>query len=731
MSDTVLASPGLAPEAIDSPFWYRVADIVPRLRPTVRVRHRGATPPMRHVLADTLTGRHHLVDEASWAFVGRFDGRRTIGEIWQWLCDHVAEPPTQHEVLEWLAMLDNAGLLQCEKLPDLNALLRGQVKAERRRRQASLNPLSWRVPLGDPTRWLTRLGGLAALVWHPVTLGLALLLVLAGVAQVALEGPALQAALRQRLASPAFLALSWGVYPVIKAVHEFGHALALRRFGAEVRHVGVGFLYLLPAPYVDASAASGLAARHERVLISAAGVITELVLAACGVLVWAAVEPGVVRDVALAVALVGGVSTLLANANPLVRMDGYHVLTDLIDCPNLAARSRRWWLDLLRLVLAHRGEAPGWPTGTVAQRIAVVTWAPLAWVFGAVVALSACLWLARTSALVALTVGLIALWLQAGRPVLAGLGWLLRAPELAGRRLRAGVMSVAGLGGALALLLGVPLPHATTAQALAWMPEEALVRAPVDGFVVALHVPTQRDVARGTPLLQLANEVLPVELAGLRARRLALEVAAGQAQVRDPAAAQRAEAQIRALARQEAQVAARLAELAVASARAGRVSWVDPETLVGRYVRRGDVLGHVLADDRLVARTVVPGEDTADLLTGVRAVEVRLLDTGAVHAGRWDGVVPETGLALPSAALGLSAGGAIETDPADSEGLRTLAPVAVIDVQVPDRVANRLGARLLVRFDHGARPLGERLLRRWQQLVLRHFGEATDVPGGR
>ena len=100
MSDTVLASPGLAPEAIDSPFWYRVADIVPRLRPTVRVRHRGATPPMRHVLADTLTGRHHLVDEASWAFVGRFDGRRTIGEIWQWLCDHVAEPPTQHEVLE-------------------------------------------------------------------------------------------------------------------------------------------------------------------------------------------------------------------------------------------------------------------------------------------------------------------------------------------------------------------------------------------------------------------------------------------------------------------------------------------------------------------------------------------------------------------------------------------------------------------------------------------------------
>jgi putative peptide zinc metalloprotease protein len=172
--------------------------------------------------------------------------------------------------------------------------------------------------------------------------------------------------------------------------------------------------------------------------------------------------------------------------------------------------------------------------------------------------------------------------------------------------------------------------------------------------------------------------------------------------------------------------------MALRSPRAGRVSWIEPQTLLGRYVQRGELLGYVLADDRLVARTVVRDEDIAWLLSGVRSVSVmRPEEAGQAHAGRWDGVVPETGSVLPAAALGVQVGGRIETDPTDADGLRTLQPVAVIDVQVPDLAVQRLGSRLLVRFDHGAQPLGARLLRRLQQLTLRHLGEATDVPGGR
>jgi putative peptide zinc metalloprotease protein len=721
----------LDPVPLDSPLWYRVANIVPRLRPTVRVRHRGSEGVTRHVLADLLTGRHHLLDEAAWSFVGRFDGRRTIGDIWTWLSTHRPQPPTQHEVLEWLANLDTAGLLQSDRLPDLQALMRGEEQVDRRRRRASLNPLSWRVPLGDPTRWLARFDPLAHALSHPLVLLLAVALVGVGLMQVALQWPALQADARERLGSPAFLALSWVVYPVIKALHELGHALAVRHCGAEVHHVGIGFLYLVPAPYVDASAATGLSRRRERILISAAGVLVESVLAAAGVLVWSAVQPGMVRDLALSVALVGGVSTLLANANPLVRMDGYHVLTDALDLPNLAQRSRRWWIDQLQRRLGGLTTPSVLPAGSGLQRGVTLAYAPSAWLFGVVVAVSACLWLAQTAAMLALMAGAIALWLQIGQPLLASLRWLARSPSLRGRRLRTALLGLWTVALLLAGLLLVPIPQATVAQAQAWMPEEALVRAPADGFVTAVDAPGDSPVQPASPLLTLHNDDQPVELAKLRALRLELEVQVNRLQVLDAAAAQRAEAEAAALQAREAELALRIEQMALRSTRAGRVSWIEPQTLLGRYVRRGELLGYVLADDRLVARTVVPDEDIAWLLSGVRAVSVvRPEEAGLVHAGRWDGVVPETGSVLPAAALGVQVGGRIETDPADTDGLRTLQPVAVIDVQVPDLPVQRLGSRLLVRFDHGAQPLGARLLRRLQQLTLRHLGEATDVPGG-
>lgn len=731
---STLAAAGevLDPVPLDSPLWYRVADIVPRLRPTVRVRHRGSERGSRHVLADLLTGRHHLLDEAAWSFVGRFDGRRTIGEIWTWLSTHRSQPPTQHEVLEWLAHLDAAGLLQSDRLPDLLALMRGEEQVDRRRRRASLNPLSWRVPLGDPTRWLTRLDPLARVLLHPLALLLALAVVGIGLMQLALDWPALQADVRLRLGSPAFLALSWGVYPLIKALHELGHALAVRRFGAEVHHVGIGFLYLVPAPYVDASAATGLSRRRERILISAAGVLVESVLAAAGVLVWSMVEPGGVRDLALSVALVGGVSTVLANANPLVRMDGYHVLTDALDLPNLAQRSRRWWLDQLQRRLGGLATPSALPEGSWLQRGVTLVYAPSAWLFGVLVAASACLWLAQTAAMLALMAGAIALWMQVGQPLLASLRWLVLAPSLQGRRLRTAAIGLASVAALLAGVLLVPIPQATIAQAQAWMPEEALVRAPADGFVTDVEAPEDSVMSVSAPLLTLHNDDQPVELARVHARRLELEVQVNRLQVHDAAAAQRAEAEAVTLQAREAELARRIEQMSVRSTRAGRVSWIEPQTLAGRFVQRGELLGYVLADDRLVARTVVPDAEVAWLLSGVRAVSVmRPEEAGRSYAGRWNGLVPETGSVLPAAALGVPAGGRIETDPADAEGVHTLQPVAVIDVQVPELAVQRLGSRLLVRFDHGAQPLGARLLRRLQQLTLRHLGDATDVPGGR
>ena len=120
--------------------------------------------------------------------------------------------------------------------------------------------------------------------------------------------------------------------------------MAVRRWGGEVHEVGIGLLFLIPAPYVDASAASRLQRahaargrrrrRHDR---------RTRVWRRSAWSLWLLTQPGLVHDIAFVVMLIGSVSTLLFNGNPLLRFDAYHVMCDLFDLPNLAARSGAWW----------------------------------------------------------------------------------------------------------------------------------------------------------------------------------------------------------------------------------------------------------------------------------------------------------------------------------------------------------------------------------------------------
>ena len=116
-------------------------------------------------------------------------------------------------------------------------------------------------------------------------------------------------------------------YLVLKALHELGHGYAVKAFGGAVHELGVMFLVFAPMPYVDASAASEFRSKWRRALVGAAGMIVEVFCAALALYVWLAVEEGFVHALAYNVMLIAGVSTVVFNGNPLLRYDGYYILT--------------------------------------------------------------------------------------------------------------------------------------------------------------------------------------------------------------------------------------------------------------------------------------------------------------------------------------------------------------------------------------------------------------------
>jgi len=242
-----------------------VSDLRPRLRGGVRVqrqRYRGET---WYLLADEASGKQHRINAAAYEFIGRFDGRASVNELWSLLLERFGEAaPDQDEIVRTLQRLAEAELVQLQGA-DIAGLFRRSAERARRRRPL-VNPLAFSLPLFDPSALLARIEPYALRIFHPaVGIAFAALVVAAAFA-AALNWDALRSHAATYLASGYYLALIWASYPVVKLLHELAHALAVRRWGGQVHEFGVTFLFFTPAPYMDASAA--VAFRAPRVWVA-------------------------------------------------------------------------------------------------------------------------------------------------------------------------------------------------------------------------------------------------------------------------------------------------------------------------------------------------------------------------------------------------------------------------------------------------------------------------------
>jgi multidrug efflux pump subunit AcrA (membrane-fusion protein) len=142
----------------------------------------------------------------------------------------------------------------------------------------------------------------------------------------------------------------WGALAVVKVIHEFGHGISCKRFGGEVHEMGALFLCLSPALYCNVSDAWTLPNKWHRIIISGAGIYVELIIATIATFVWwnttNSGQP-FINNLSLSLMVVCSVSTVVFNANPLMRYDGYYVLADWLEIPNLREKSNRFLSNLV------------------------------------------------------------------------------------------------------------------------------------------------------------------------------------------------------------------------------------------------------------------------------------------------------------------------------------------------------------------------------------------------
>lgn len=707
-----------------SPSWHSVAQLRPRLMPYATVQRVVFRGKPWYVVQDQTGGRVYRLSTAAYAFIAGMDGRQTVQALWERAnTSESRDACTQPEVVDLLVQLHAADLLQTDVAPDsAEALDRHKRKRTETIRQWLLNPMSIKLPLLNPDRFLTRLSPFVSWCFGPVGALLWLAVMLPAVVLAAQHWGELTHNLSDRVLSSSNLLVMLAVYPVVKLLHELGHGFAVKRWGGAVRELGVMFLIFAPVPYVEASASAAFPSKYRRALVAAAGMLVELFLAALALYVWLAAESGVVRAVAYNVMVIGGVSTLLVNGNPLLRYDGYYILADLIEMPNLAQRGSAWWTWLLDRYAFGSADAVK-PDETPAEQRWLFFYTPLAWIYRTSVTLSVIFLVAGKYFIVGV---LMACWSAFGLfvgPIRKGLKHLRTAGALHRVRARAYRRTAIAVGLLLAVLLFVPVPLHTRAEGVVWLPDRSMLHAQENGFFHAWMAEPEQAVHRDQPLYLLDNPSLQAELAVDQAKLDEAQARYDADAFVDPTKAQVSGRQL-----QEAREVLERAELRAArlighAGGDGHLIAATPQDMPGHYYKKGELLGYVLTPRDLMVRVVVQQDDIDLVHQRLHGVQLRLSDSpGEAHDSSMVRSFPGAVDELPTAALGLNGGGVIPTNPNDSNGLKTLQRVFIVDIALPAGMVPPFGERVHVRFDHGSESLARQGLRRLRQVFLGHFG---------
>lgn len=700
--------------ALRHPDWYMIAGHCFRRRAGVRVSGQRLRGEDFIVLWDALGGQTLQLSARAAALWRRFDGRTPVDDLWRAFAHDPATAPSQREVMDWVLQLVSAGLILSDHR--LDPVLFGDKVGRKRDQMLELrasNPLAIRVPVLDPDRFLR--WSYPAVKWLFTPLGAALIaaVILSGILAAALNWSALIGSADNQLLSQSGVLLLFLSYPVMKAVHEMGHGWVTRHFGGEVREAGLMFLLFVPVPYVDASSVTALPSKYQRMLVGAAGIIAEMTIASVALLIWLQIEPGVERAVLYSFIVMGSVSTLLFNGNPLLRFDAYYVLSDWLEIPNLAQRGSRILGDLVL-------------TRWLGLRPQTMTPAPEAWAAGIYAVLSLLYRLSLISVIVLAisklfyVLGIVlAFWAVIGTVLwpLARLSW--RGGRMALMQNR-GKRVLARLGVSVVLVIGlagfVPLPFAAGGAGQIVPAPGSGLRAGAAGEIVPGAIADGSPVTGGQLLARLANPGQDarlakgtIQIADLRERLQRGGLSVGERHDLEAA-----------LTHMEAELAEARARAAAREIRApfdGLVSWRGGLPPVpGVYLARGDVLGHVIAASGIAVELAFPAAYAGRMPATGAQVEMLLPDGRRVTRPIARFQVLDTGSEVPEA-LRVPNGGTVPVQSADRS--RALAPVMIAWVAPEGDLGTALGMRVEARIELAPEPLFAQALFHLRRLFLR------------
>ena len=637
-----------------------------KLKDSLRFTMRQSGNGIAYLVEDEVTGRFFRVGLPQYTFLTMLDGRRTVSTALMktatLLREHAIDESESANLCKWAI---ESGLVESETG---NSAARRHEQYENMQKQkmvSYLNPMMMRIPLFNPDQYVTTIGRFVNFMVSPVGALIWIFATTYGFLKLAMNWDQF---ILNRVQSFGAMDFVWlGVtWVILKFIHELAHSLVCKKFGGRVHSCGILFLLMIPMPYVDVTSSWRFDNKWKRILTAAAGMLAEVFLAAIACYVWATSPPGPLQYHAGNVIISATLHTLLFNINPLMRFDGYCMLCDWLEIPNLSLHGRAWLKSKFNYLYFGRKAEPLKETGFHGLAVRIYGVLAMLWFFSIAIGLS----LAASSMIegFGLVVAMIGIVMWAGIPLYRLIKFLIMGTDTV-RPNRLWFSAAMGITVLLlaAFLFLCPSPSVISAPVVIDYEPLSIVRAEAQGFANEIYVVDGQMVEEGDILVTLTNPELQQELSSLnidikiselRTNTLINEGQISQVQLEK-------ESYISMLERR-AELVDQLDSLIVRSPQAGQVIARDLTSMNGRHFVPGDELLSVAQPGELQAIGLTKQTDIEWVAENPDA-KIELLIWGrherALLQGEISHINPRARDDLPHEAFAASVGGPLAVVP--------------------------------------------------------------------
>lgn len=544
-----------------------------RRRPDLSARRHRYQGKSHWVVKEPVGLNYFRFQEQEYAILQMLDGTLSLDQIKaEFEREFPPEKITVEELQHFIGTLHRSGLLVTDSPGQGMELKKRRDERKRKERFAALtNILAIRFKGIDPDRFLEATLPYVRWMFSPVMFALAALLGLSALTLVAVEFDEFRAKLPtfHDFFTPAnafWLAIAMGV---TKILHEFGHGYSCKHFGGECHEMGVMVLVLTPCLYCNVTDSWMLPNKWQRAFIGAAGIYVEIIIASICTFVWWFSEPGLLHNLALSTMFVCSVSTIVFNGNPLLRYDGYYILSDVLEIPNLRQKATdilnrklgEWCLGLEPPYDPFLPQRNQWLFALYSVAAAIYRWV----VVFSILWFLYKMWEPYRLEVIGQIIAIASIWSLVAMP-LYKLGKFFWVPGRLDKVKKARFYgSLGGVALALAAIAFIPLPYRVFAPLEVQPLDATPVYVDVPGQLEEMSVKRGDQVTKDTPLAKLKNldaQLLVAELEGQEKQYEAEAVALRNLAISDPRALLRRQEVMETLKGVQEQLAKQREELA-------------------------------------------------------------------------------------------------------------------------------------------------------------------------